>query len=74
MPGWLGAERMRGILDAGSFTCHKTKKALQCAGHMIVRGEKNYFVALAKSLNIALDLSGASLVFQNEDELIEHHS
>ena len=74
MEGWLGEDRMRGILEQGSFTCHKTNKGLQCAGHMIIRGEQNDFVALANGMGIDLDLSGQELIFQNESDLIAHHA
>ena len=74
MEGWLGEERMSGILEQGSFTCHKTNKGLQCAGHMIIKGEQNDFVALANGMGIDLDLSGKELVFQNESDLIAHHA
>ena len=74
MEGWLGEERMSGILEQGSFTCHKTNKGLQCAGHMIIKGEQNDFVALANGMGIDLDLSGKELVFQNESDLIAHQA
>lgn len=71
--GWLGAERMTEILDQQSFVCHK-KNHLQCAGHMLMKGESNSFVRLAGRLNIKLDLSGKDLVFDSYDECIDHHS
>ncbi|MBE0420152.1 hypothetical protein EI165_08445 [Pseudoalteromonas nigrifaciens] len=71
--GWLGAERMTEILDQQSFVCHK-KNHLQCAGHMLMKGESNSFVRLAGRLNIKLDLSGKDLVFDSNDECIDHHS
>ena len=74
MEGWLGEERMSGILEQGSFTCHKTNKGLQCAGHMIIKGEQNDFVALANHMGIDLDLSGQELIFQNESDLIADHA
>ena len=74
MGGWLGEERMSGILEQRSFTCHKTNKGLQCAGHMIIKGEQNDFVALANHMGIDLDLSGQELIFQNESDLIAHHA
>jgi hypothetical protein len=74
MAGWLGEDRMNGILQQGSFTCHKTNKKLQCAGHMIIKGGENTFVALANRMNIQLDLSGQELIFQNEADLIAHHA
>lgn len=74
MEGWLGEDRMSEILKQGSFTCHKTNKQLQCAGHMIIRGEQNDFVATANAMGIALNLSGQELIFQNESDLISHHA
>ncbi len=74
MEGWLGEERMEEILGSQSFTCHKTNKGLQCAGHMIIKGGNNAFVALANRMNIQLDLSGQELIFQNEADLIAHHA
>lgn len=74
MKGWLGAARMKDILNQGSFTCHKTNQALQCAGHMIIRGERNDFVQLATRLRHPLNLSGKELIFETEEELINHHS
>lgn len=71
--GWLGAERMTEILDQQSFVCHK-KNHLQCAGHMLMKGEGNDFVRLAGRLNIKLELSGEDLVFDSNAECIEHHS
>ncbi len=71
--GWLGAERMTEILDQQSFVCHK-KNHLQCAGHMLMKGEGNSFVRLAGRLNIKLELSGEDLVFDSNAECIEHHS
>lgn len=72
--GWLGAERMEEILGQPSFTCHKTDKTLQCAGHMIIKCEENEFVRLANQLRIPLNLSGQDLVFKSEQEAIEHHA
>lgn len=71
--GWLGSERMTEILESQSFVCHK-KIELQCAGHMIINGQKNDFVRLAGRLGIKLDLSGKELVFDSANECIKHHS
>ena len=70
--GWLGAERMREILSARSFVCHKDTTQ-QCAGHMLIKGEKNDFVMLAKRLHINLSLKGRELVFSDEPSCIAHH-
>lgn len=71
--GWLGSARMRSILDSDSFTCHKNND-LQCAGHMLIKGEENAFVALAKRLYISLPLKGRELIFDNNQDCIDHHS
>jgi len=73
MEGWLGEERMREILNQDSFVCHK-KTDFQCAGHMIIKGNENSFVNLAKRLHIKLDLKGNELVFNNVNDCIDHHS
>jgi hypothetical protein len=73
LKGWLGEERMTEILDFDSFVCHK-KNHLQCAGHMLINGQKNAFVRLADRLNIPLELSGQELIFHSGDECIEHHA
>lgn len=71
--GWLGAERMKEILDTKSFVCHK-KTDLQCAGHMLIKGEENDFVQLANRISIKLNLSGRELVFESETDCVNHHS
>lgn len=73
MEGWLGEERMAEIVAADSFVCHK-KTDYQCAGHMLLRGNRNAFVSLAKRMNITLPLSGQNLVFESVDACIEHHA
>ena len=73
MEGWLGAERMGEILDQSSFVCHKNH-SLQCAGHMIIKGDENEFVTLAKNLNLDTGVSGDELIFETEEECIEHHT
>ena len=77
--GWLGEERIRIILAQTAFPCHKTingyeSDRLQCAGHMILKGNKNDFVALAKALNIQLNLKNQDAIFETEPDCIEHHS
>ncbi|MAD98875.1 MAG: hypothetical protein CMB99_16235 [Flavobacteriaceae bacterium] len=72
MPGWLGAERMTEILKAKTFVCHK-KTDLQCAGHMLIKGNSNDFVKLATRLGLRLDLSGHSLVFDTLADCVTHH-
>ena len=78
MKGWLGKERIIEILNMASFVCHKTveegKTRLQCAGHMLIKGEQNEFVQLANRLNMPLRLSGGNLVFATEKDCISHHS
>lgn len=75
LKGWLGSERMAEILDQGSFVCHKTLHTtrLQCAGHMLIKGDENQFFALADRLGIELELSGRELVFDNDQDCIDHH-
>ncbi len=70
--GWLGKPRMTELLSVGSFVCHK-KPDMQCAGHMLIKGEGNNFVRLAADLGLALDMSGRELVFDTEEDCIEHH-
>ena len=72
MKGWLGAERMIEILNQDSFVCHK-KQHLQCAGHMLLLGKNNSFVALADRLKIKLELSGRGLIFNTPMECVGHH-
>lgn len=52
--GWLGKERMQEIMQSDSFVCHKDTSK-QCAGHMLIKGNENVFVATAKSMSIELD-------------------
>ncbi len=72
LEGWLGAERMTQILETDSFVCHK-KTGSQCAGHMLLIGDENAFVRLAKVLNIDLALSGRELVFDTKQDCNTHH-
>lgn len=69
--GWLNRSIV-GILNTPSFVCHKTTSK-QCAGHMILKGEDNSFVALATRLGYDLKLTGKDLIFSTEKECIEHH-
>ena len=73
MKGWLGKNRMSGILKQGSFVCHK-KTDLQCAGHMLIKGQDNDFVRMADRMNIPLAISGRELVFDTLTDCIEHHT
>lgn len=70
--GWLGGDRTAEILAADSFVCHK-KTDMQCAGHMLINGDENAFVMLARRLRIALNLSGTEKVFANKAACIQHH-
>ncbi len=77
-PGWLGSDRMNEICSASSFVCHKTtqgslKDRKQCAGHMILNGDKNEFVSLAKAMHIDVSLSGKNLIFPNIEDAVDHH-
>jgi len=72
--GWLGEERIINILAASSFTCHKTSRTrLQCAGHMIIKGDENDFVLMAKRLSLETGIKGHDLIFDTKNECIEHH-
>jgi hypothetical protein len=71
-PGWLGELRMKEILEFPSFVCHKDNN-LQCAGHMIIKGNTNIYVETAKKFNIELDLEKEDLIFKSEQECINHH-
>lgn len=70
--GWLGEKRMTEILESQSFVCHK-KTSSQCAGHMIIKKDDNGFVSLAKRCGIDLELKGQELVFDTEQDCINHH-
>lgn len=76
--GWLGEERMEGILKQSSFVCHKTaygkeEDKLQCAGHMTIKGENNDFVQLANRMGLDTTIRNQHLIFDNEKDLIKHH-
>lgn len=76
--GWLGSKRIKLVLESKSFVCHKTtgRKKLerkQCAGHMLLKGEKNHYVLFSVLYEIDLELTGRHLVFDNEDDCIKHH-
>lgn len=73
LQGWLGEKRMTEILDSNSFVCHK-RTDLQCAGHMLIKGEENDFVRLASRLNIPTGVTGSELVFESKAACIEHHA
>lgn len=75
LKAWLGAERAKEVAQSDTFTCHKTKDPtrLQCAGHMLLMGEKNAFVSLEKAMQIDLNLSGKELIFETEQDFISHH-
>lgn len=75
--GWLGETRMTEILASDAFTCHKTggkSERLQCAGHMIIKNDNSVFVRTAKQYGIALNLKGHDLVFNTEQDCIDHHA
>jgi hypothetical protein len=59
-------------INAESFVCHKNNN-LQCAGHMIINGSDNGYVALAESQGIDLGLKGQHLIFDNKQDCIKHH-
>lgn len=72
LEGWLGEERMKEIMESDTFVCHK-QTDMQCAGHMLMRGDKNIFVATAKAMNIPLDLKGKELCFDSKESCVKHH-
>lgn len=72
LKGWLGKERMTEILEARSFVCHKNNE-LQCAGHMLIKGQENDFVRLADRLRLPTGLNGREQVFESPSECITHH-
>jgi len=75
LPGWLGEKRAAEIAASSAFTCHKTNKPrLQCAGHMLMLGNKNDFVRLARRLGAPVVLTGRELVFESSELFIKHHS
>jgi hypothetical protein len=63
---------MSEIFDADSFVCHKNTE-LQCAGHMLIKGQENSFVRLAARLGLDTGLTGKELVFESKNQCIEHH-
>ncbi len=72
LEGWLGARRMTGILQDDSFICHKTDDR-QCAGHMLLKGDKSQYVQVMRRLYGTPDPAGKELIFDTEQECIEHH-
>lgn len=70
-------ERAMHVLSADSFVCHKTigkgQEKRQCAGHMIIKGNENSFVAVAEQLGIELELCTQSDAFSKE-EFINYYS
>lgn len=79
LEGWLGEHRAIEIAEADSFVCHKTaygkrRDRLQCAGHMILRKDRNTFYALAKAFKIPTGITGDDLIFDNELDFIKHHT
>lgn len=73
--GWLGEDRMKEIVEAESFVCHKTigPKQKQCAGHIAV-SERNIFSRLALSIGIDI-ASGINKepLFEDGEAAINHH-
>ena len=78
--GWLGDDRVKDIANQESFICHKTihtsdsRDKRQCAGHMILRGESNDYVRLAKILGVNLCLKNKELVFDSIEDMALHHA
>jgi len=73
LKGWLGKGRMTEILDSNTFTCHK-KIDKQCAGHMLIKGQENEFVRLSDLMNLDTGLSGRELIFDTDQDCIDHHT
>lgn len=72
LKGWLGKRRMEEITRSGSFVCHRDTTK-QCAGHMLLLKEGNFFYGTAKASGIDLKLEGSELVFETIEECIKHH-
>jgi hypothetical protein len=76
LKGWL--PNIEEYVYAKSFVCHETntlpeRDRLQCAGHMLLRGEESQFVRFAKRINVELELSGREQVFDTVADCIMHH-
>jgi len=79
LKGWLGENRMEEILDQESFVCHKTSNLedhnkRQCVGHMTICKESNVFVRTAHLMNIPIEIRNTKVIFDNKQDLINHHS
>lgn len=71
-------DRMAQIIASSTHTCHKTQDVpgrppLQCAGHMLLKGEQNLFVQFAQRLGFSLALTGRELVFKTPEDALIHH-
>ena len=78
LKGWLGEKIMTEFLESDTFVCHKTTKGTpkerkQCAGFMIIQGDKSAAVIMSKILKINLNLKGQDLIFENKKDCINHH-
>lgn len=76
---WLWEQRIKEILKANTFVCHKSlmwkrKERKQCAWHMIIKWGQNMYVSLSKMLWIDTKLSWQERVFSSEQECIKHHT
>lgn len=79
LQGWLGKDRAEEISQADSFTCHKTDKSMQCAGHMAVLKNDNGFFRLMGRLGMKDDLTelihkSEKLVFKSTKQFVKHHT
>jgi len=72
LKGWLGKSRIEEIIKAESFTCHKTNKKMQCAGHMIMMKEDNEFYRLMKAMNLSIELKGEDEIMTPEQTIKRH--
>lgn len=78
LKGWLGEDRIKEILRAGTFVCHKTTRGrksdrLQCAGHMLLMGSGNEFARTAARMGIKLNLTGRETVFDTPEDCVDRH-
>lgn len=74
LKGWLN-NRIEEIVNADSFTCHKTHdpNRLQCSGHMILVKEENIFYRTAKAMGILPNFKGQEQIFDSKEDCIKHH-
>lgn len=90
LKGWLGKERASEVANYANndktFPCHKTTRGKesseqQCAGALLLSKKQgklnnNWLFRFAQRIGLfkANELSGEELIFDNEEEMSEHHS